>query len=173
MQPRSFVAGVIFAAGVLGPARSADAVERKGFVIGLGAGFGQTRIEGESNTGIGANFHVGGMLGEKTALLLEAYGVGDQEEDDSATFGVSGVAVQRFLGDKAWVKAGLGQGFVNVSSNGHSETESHGLGILGAVGYELVQKTKFTLDLQGRFSTSSKDGVRVNNFGVNVGVNWW
>lgn len=80
MKPRNRVATLAFAACVAFPASPAEAVDRKGFVIGLGAGIGHTRIEGESNTAVGSDFHIGGMLGDKTALLLEGYGVTDSEE---------------------------------------------------------------------------------------------
>jgi len=170
---RIFAAAIAFTVVVSVAAGSAEAVERKGFVIGFGAGGGQTRIEGESNTALGSDFHIGAMLGDKTALLLESYGVTDSEEGITVSLGVAGVAVQRWLGDKAWLKAGIGQGFAYASGDRESELKSHGFGILGAAGYELVQKTHFTLDLQGRYSTSSKDDLRINNFGVNLGFNWW
>lgn len=151
----------------------ADAIERRGFVIGFGAGVGHTRVEGESNTAIGTNFHVGGMLGSRTALLLDGYGVTDSEDDVTVSIGVSAIAVQRFVGNRGWLKFGLGSGYAFASGDGRSEWEDAGFGILAGAGYELVQKNKFTLDLQGRFSTSSKDSVRVNNFGIGLGFNWW
>jgi hypothetical protein len=84
--------------------------------------------------------------------------------------GVAGVAVQRWLGDKAWLKAGIGQGFAYASGDRESEFKSHGFGILGGRGFtSSCRRTHFTLDLQGRYSTSSKDGLRINNFGVNLG----
>lgn len=172
MRHMGVVAMVVLGAPMLG-APDALAVERTGFVIGIGAGVGQSRIEGESNTALGTDFHIGGMLGYKTALLLEGYAVTDSEEGVTLSLGVSTLAVQRWVSDKVWVKAGVGSGFVFVSGDGESASERYGLGLLGAAGYELVQRQKFTLDLQGRFSTMSREGVRVNNVGANIGFNWW
>jgi hypothetical protein len=162
-----------FAACVVLVTPNAGAVERKGFVIGFGAGPGHSRVEGEGNTAVGSSFHIGGMLGSKTALLLDGAAVSDSEEGFTAGFGVSGVAVQRWVHERAWVKAGIGSGFAFVSGKGESDTEDAGFGIQAGAGYELVQKTKFTLDLQARFTTSSKNDVRINNYMMLLGVNWW
>jgi hypothetical protein len=164
-------------AGVLLASPAAHAVERKGFVIGFGAGLGQTRVEGESNTGFASEFHIGGMIGPRTALLLDGSMVADSEEAFGETLtvgiGVGAIAVQHWVHDRIWVKGGIGQGSVFVSGGGESEFEEAGLGFLAGAGYEIVQKEKFTLDLQGRFTTSSKDDVRFNNVSAVLGVNWW
>lgn len=153
----------------------AGAVERKGFVIGLGGGVGETRTENGSNTAIASEFHIGGMLGPRTALLVESSAITDREEDFTFGIGVVALAVQHWFNEKGWAKGGVGSGFVFVSGQGESEWEDAGLGFLAAVGYEALQRDKFTLDLQGRFTTSSgvKEGVRVNNFSAAIGVNWW
>ena len=162
-----------FAAVVVLATTSAEAVERKGFVIGFGAGLGHSRAEGEGNTSLGSSFHIGGMLGSKTALLLDAAAVTDSEDGFTAGFGVSGLSIQRWLNERAWVKAGIGKGVAFLSGEGESEFEDAGFGIQAGTGYELVQKTKFTLDLQARFTTSKKNDTRINNYMLLLGVNWW
>ncbi len=173
MKLKNRVATGALAALIVLAAPTASAVERKGFVIGFGAGVGQSRVEGSGNTAFGSSFSIGGMVGQKTALLLDATSVTDSEEDILVGIGVSGVAAQRWLTDRVWVKAGIGSGVLFASGNGESEQENLGFGISTGIGYEVVQKKKFTLDLQGRFTTSSKDGVRVNNYIGLVGFNWY
>ena len=172
MKLRNRVATGALAALIVLAAPTASAVERKGFVIGFGLGVGHTRAEG-SNTAVGSSFHIGGMLGPKTAVLLDGSSVTDSVEGTSVGIGVSGIAVQRWLNDRVWVKAGIGSGVLLALGNGESESENLGFGISTGIGYEVVQKKKFALDLQGRFTTSSKDGTRVNNYIALVGFNWY
>ena len=53
-------------------ARDASAIERKGLVVGLGAGGGTMTCDGCNGTsGIAAQFHIGGMRTAKVALVLD------------------------------------------------------------------------------------------------------
>ena len=89
------------------------------------------------------------------------------------SIGLGALAVQHWVQDKLWVKAGIGSGASYVTGDGESESEDLGFGFLFGAGYEFVQKGNFTMDLQVRFTTSSKEGVRFNNLSAVVALNWW
>ena len=169
------VTGLVAAALLAAPA--AHAVERKGFVIGFGAGPGQSRVNGESNTAVAAEIHFGGMVGPRTAIVIDSSAVTDSENlfDENLTFGlgVNAIAIQHWVHDRVWIKGGIGEGYAFASGAGESDFASAGLGFLAGAGYELVQKRKFTLDLQGRFTASRKDELKIQNASAVLGVNWW
>lgn len=155
-------------------ARDASAIERKGLVVGLGAGGGTMTCDGCNGTsGIAAQFHIGGMLTEKVALVLDGSGVSRDEDGATLMSGVTGAAVQYFVSPRLWVKGGVGAGWLQASIDNISVTSDPGLAFLGGLGVEVLQKEKFAIDLQFRFTTASIEGERNNSFFGLVGFNFY
>ena len=158
------------AVSVLSLAADAHAVEREGFLIGFSVGAGTLNCDDcDTLYGPASELHLGGMIGDKVALMFDGGGVAGDEDGETIYSTVSTAAVQYWVADNVWLKGGLGLGQLSCSGC-DSET---GLGILAGIGLELVQKTKFVLDLQGRVSTAGYDAGRVNNLSVQIGFNWY
>lgn len=159
-------------------ATNVSAVERRGFLIGFGIGGGSMSFS-ESDVldggGPAIELHIGGMLGPRTALMFDDFGVGQTFEDTDATLtsAIGSAAVQHWVAPRVWLKAGIGAGGLRVSNGTLSISSDPGFGVMGGVGFEMVQRTKFVLDLQARLSTASISEERVGNFGILLGCNWY
>lgn len=155
-------------------ARDAAAIERKGFIIGLGVGGGQMTCDGcESLSGPAFALHLGGMIHPKLALVLDSSGVVREEEGVTLSSAVVGPAVQYWVSPRMWVKGGVGGGRLVASIDNVTSSSDWGLGFMGGVGVEALQKKKFTIDLQFRFTTAKIEGERTNNFFGLVGFNFY
>jgi hypothetical protein len=163
---------------------SAQGVERSGFLIGfsLGGGSVMPDCDGcETKSGPALDIHVGGMLNEKLALMFDGTGItwsiDDPSGDATGNSTVSAVAVQYWPAPKFWVKGGAGFGSVGCSDKDICGDTESGLGLMVGAGVELIQKGKFTLDLQGRLATYSVDdegeSARINQFAITLGCNWY
>lgn len=165
---------VTLALAFMAMTREASAIERKGFIFGIGAGGGSMGCDGcESTSGLAVELHVGGMLTEKVALVLDSSGVSRSEDGGTLSSVVAGPAVQFWASPRVWVKGGVGGGFLQASYDNVTVTSDAGLGFMGGVGVEVLQKKKFAIDLQVRFTTAKIEGDRYNNvFGL-VGFNFY
>jgi hypothetical protein len=162
------------ALALLGMTRDASAIERKGFIGGIAIGGGKiTCSDCDSLNGPAIALHLGGMLTEKVALVFDGSGVGKDENSTQITSVLASAALQYWVSPKVWVKGGIGSGQLGVSGNGLNETSDGGLGFLGAIGVEVVQKQRFAIDLQARFTTAKIEGDRTNNLSALVGFNFY
>lgn len=155
---------------------------RNGFVIGgaLGGGVIWAGCDDcDVRASIGLDFHVGGMLSPRLALLFNASGAASYTTDFAPTRYVASLlyagAAQYFLSSQLWIKGGVGIARV-VQSDAplfvtfESET---GFGFLLAGGVELLQRDTFALDAQLAVSPAFYAGTSVTDVVALVGVNWY
>lgn len=155
-------------------ARDASAIERKGFIIGFGVGGGQMTCDGcESLSGPAVAIHLGGMINEKLALVWDSSGVVREEEGVTLSSAVVGPAAQYWVSPRVWVKGGVGAGRLVAAVSNVTTSSDWGLGFMGGLGVEALQKKKFAIDLQFRFTTAKIEGERTNNFFGLVGFNFY
>jgi Outer membrane protein beta-barrel domain len=168
-------AGITALALVLTSAPSdANAIERKGFIAGLGVGGGKITCDGcESLSGPAVEVHIGGMINEKVALMFDGSGVAKEEDGVTLSSVVGGLALQYWASPRVWVKGGVGGGQIRVAGNGLDADSEMGLGFLGGLGVELLQKERFAIDLQLRFTTAKIEGERTTNVFAVVGFNFY
>ncbi len=172
---------------------------RRGLAIGFGFGIGgmqsengPIRCDGCDYDPIagGFDFHVGGMLNPRLALLFEVWGTGQQLDAVGANTLMQTmvmVAAQYWVTPQLWIKGGIGAANLSISSDdGFGDTNSIDIGagaaLMGAVGYEVMSSRKFSMDLQfrlgaGTYQDDGNGGVGINDqittgmFGV--GFNWY
>lgn len=166
-------------------------VERQGFIIGVGMRGGVVSIT-DSNAEIPfeeaqggfslPNLKIGFMLNERTALLATFPGMIYELKGKDRSFESFIPKIQYWMNDKLWVNGGIGLGmdfpaFYEVKKV-NDEQWNWGCAVSAGLGYEIVQKQKFTIDLQsdlmlGRTFLPNdlhRDGVV---FSVGVGFNWY
>lgn len=162
------------------PTRTADRVDgvggfsRSGFLIGLSAGLGWLSCEDCGwDYGLGLSFHVGGMVGEKVGLMYDNAATVIVLDDDVVSLDTMTVAVQSFVGRRGWVKAGAGFGLISCTGCLSFPISEGGLALMGGAGGELVQRGRFALDLQGRFTLNFFEDIRFYTTMATVGFNWY
>lgn len=130
------------------------------------------------------DFHIGGMLNERLAILFEAQGNAQTvaENSNGATSLVQAsamVAIQYWLTPQLWIKGGLGGANLGYSyddgyNNPESKSVAEGGAAMGAVGYELLSAPRFSIDAQLRMIVGSyDDGQDVSAGSIGVGFNWY
>lgn len=90
------------------------------------------------------------------------------------------LALQYWLTPRFWVKGGIGYAGLSVNYNDGYEDRSdnigEGVGVMGAVGYELVSMRTFAFDLQlksGMGSYEENNSEEVIATTLAVGINWY
>jgi hypothetical protein len=148
-------------------AASAQSVtpERAGFSIGGSFGVGVlhfTKGAGDAATGGDIslpNLKLGWVFNDKLGVYLNAPGQIYQQGGRDRSFEGLIPAVQYWPVSKWWVSGGMGlamdmPAFYEVR-NFEDEEFNFGKGVLLSTGYELLQRPKWTIDLQGRLLMSS------------------
>lgn len=171
MLKRSLLASGVLALLVLASPAQALEVQREGFVIGGGGGYGRLWAEGLTNNGFSLTFHAGVMLSERTAVLLDSSAVCDHSPGTTFCQSLFGAGVQFWLTDHFWVKAALGGSQDRIFGDILSDSSNVGFGVLAAAGAEVARRGTYSLDLQTRLTTSRIEGVRSNTFAVMVTFN--
>lgn len=157
-----------------------------GFGLGLGAmndgGSGLTDCNCDIKPLAGeGDFHIGGMLSNRFALLFEAQ-VNAQLVDSSfrdgntyVTQGAAMIAGQYWLLPMLWIKGGIG--FANLQVDNDLFVEDFGTGgaVMGAAGVELFSARNFALELQGRVINGSYNSLNdnVTSGTIGLGINWF
>lgn len=128
----------------------------------------------------------GGMLSPRLALAVEYWSDGHsyqdrtligQSPDASIVQNSYAASVYYWLTPKVWFGAGLGTSSMNAYYNDITEEFGEAATIMGALGYELVSRDRFAVDLSARFMSSSYDNDSANlsrsTFGLRLGLSWF
>ncbi len=131
------------------------------------------------------DFHIGGMLSPRFALLFEIQGNAQTIAEnayyaDTLVSAAAMIAGQYWVHPQVWVKGGIGAASLAVSRDDgydeplNSESEE-GMAVMGAVGFEVFSAKNFAIDLQGRVISASYDGIgeNITSGTVGVGFNWY
>lgn len=168
-----------------------NAVQRKGFVIGLSVGAGVISIADSDAENpfydaqggiIFPNLKIGWMLNERMALLATFPGKIYDYEGKDRSFESIMLIFQYWVNDRWWVNAGFGlamdfPAFYEVDDFKNEEW-NFGCAVAASTGYEIYQKKNFTIDLQtkvylGRVSLEDDRHRDAVAFTVGIGFNWY
>lgn len=128
------------------------------------------------------DFHIGGMLNPRLAILLEiqvnvqqiAY---DPTQDVTLSQALILGAAQYWITPQLWIKGGIGAAHLDVNDNANGVTfpQADGLGLLAGIGFELMSARNFAVDLQGRVTegTYNSGDDHITSGTIGVGVNWY
>ncbi|MEQ8555258.1 MAG: hypothetical protein RIC06_21670 [Cyclobacteriaceae bacterium] len=161
--------------------------EREGFSIGGSIGGGvlhfTSGFEDNQTTGDLAlpNLKLGWMVKDNLGLYLNLPGQIYKENGKDRSFEGLIPSVQYWPGNRFWLSGGFGvamdfPAFYEVK-NINDETWNWGKGALIGMGFEVLQRKKFTIDIQARMLMSSfkvNDGRKEGaNFSMAVGFNYY
>jgi hypothetical protein len=132
------------------------------------------------------DFHIGGMLSPRFALLFEGQGnlqtVDDNGQGGTVTLSQSTamIAGQFWLTPRLWLKGGIGAAHLSYDFNdpygtAGSQPISNGAAVMAGAGYELFSTREFAVDLQARIIEGSyKDlGDQITSGTIGLGFNWY
>lgn len=149
-------------------------VDRRGFLIGFSVGPGFVSCQGcDWRTGLALDLHLGGMLNDRVGLMYDSVASAVNVDGVTVTLATSTLAAQYFTGGRGWIKGGAGVSVVSCDGCFIFDASETGLGLMGGGGVELVQRGRFTVDLQGRFTTNFFEGIRFYTTMATVGFNWY
>jgi hypothetical protein len=152
---------------------------REGLVVGFALGGGGIASSGCApgycGGALSGEFHLGGMLNPRMALMGDVWGNirGIDGTDGSFSQSFWTLALQFWPVDIFWVKGGLGISHVQISSDslGLLDDET-ALGLMVGAGLEIVQVGNMAVDLQFRFGHGFYDQP-LNNYAFLVGLSWY
>jgi hypothetical protein len=166
---------------------------RRGLTLGVGLGIGGM----DSDTGAidcynctyspvagAGDFHIGGMISPRLALLFELWITAkplDEYGADTLSQTMAMVGVQYWLSPQLWIKGGLGFSYLSLSyDDGYyivDEAVAEGGAIMGAVGYEVLSAPRFAIDIQLRLGAGTYQGLgfgdQIQALTVGGGINWY
>jgi hypothetical protein len=156
---------------------------RYGLVVGFALGGGAIDTSNcEPNFCGGAfsgEFHIGGMLNPRLALMLDVWGnfrdfvdpvTGN---DDNASQSLWTAALQFWPADILWLKGGLGIAHLQIGDPYGTFDDETALGLLLGGGVEVVHMANMALDLQFRFGRGFYSVGGLNNYAFLVGLSWY
>lgn len=127
------------------------------------------------------DFHIGGMLSPRFALLFEAQGNVQTihsdflDGDTVLTQGAGMIAAQFWVMPQLWIKGGLGFSRLQIDDAFFIEDFGSGGAVMGAIGVELLSARNFSFDLQGRVIQARYNSLddTITSGTVGVGINWY
>jgi hypothetical protein len=164
---------------------------RRGLSIGFGFGVGGMSADSGpidcidcdyEPAAVGFDFHIGGMINPRLALLFEVWGTGQQVTaagDEVLVQTMVMAAIQYWVTPQLWIKGGIGASHLSLSVDDGYANDSvdidDGGGVMGAIGYELLSGPRFAVDLQLRLGSASYDGIndQIQSGLVQIGFNWY
>jgi len=159
-----------------------DATVRDGWNFGVGIGGGEISCGGPGCDGVteagSLDLQVGKMLRPRLRALLDIWGMAHQEEDISVNQSIFTAGLQVWLFSRLWVRGGLGfarAAFTYDGSLGDTETDDAQtvFGLAGGIGFEILSRRTFALDIELRGGTGFYDDIRAHNGAFNVGITWY
>jgi hypothetical protein len=160
-----------------------------GFSIGLGGMNDSGNSVTCDNCGytplaVEADFHLGGFITPRFALLFEAQvnaqqlHAADATSDDTQLEQTSlMVAAQYWLLPQLWIKGGIGFAYLHYDDTdaGFTIQADSGLALMGAIGFEVFSGRFFAFDIQGRLIDGSYSGVsdHITAGTIGIGFNWY
>ena len=169
---------------------------RSGLAIGFGVGIGGMDSENDLFVCSGCDpndamvagsfdFHVGGMINPRLALLFELWstaGILDSFGDVYLLQTMAMFAAQFWVMPRLWLKGGIGVSHLSLNYDDGFVSDvadlDSGLGVMAAVGYEVMAARSFTMDLQlrlggGFYDGLGGDGDTVSAATFGLGFNWY
>jgi hypothetical protein len=164
-------------------------VQRRGITVGFGGAIGIMSSASSDLTDCidceyqpaagGFDVHLGLMLNPRLALMGEFFVMFQLIDEEFADFLVEPMfmaALQYWVAPQFWLKGGLGVASLQISGGGGPDDELDTGGVIsGAIGFEVLQAPRFTIDINLRVTSAGYNGIddKVSTGTVGAGINWF
>jgi hypothetical protein len=162
-------------------AEDPQASVRRGWNIGGSLGAGEISCEGpgcDAFTEAGSfDLQVGHMLRPRLRVVGDLWVMAHRDDDLTVSHTIVTGGLQLWVINRLWLRGGIGlaragfdydRGFVEVSD----ETETV-FGVAGTIGFEIMSRRRFALDVQLRGGTGFYDDNQAHNGALALGVTWY
>jgi hypothetical protein len=159
-----------------------DASVRSGWNFGAGLGGGEISCGGPGCDGVteagSLDLQVGRMLRPRLRAVLDIWGMAHHEEDLSVNQSLVTIGLQYWVMNRLWLRGGLGtaraaftyDGMLGDTAEDDAQTV---FGLAGGIGFEILSRRTFALDLEIRGGTGFYDDIRAHNGAFTIGVTWY
>ncbi len=162
-------------------AENPEASIRRGWNVGVGLGGGEISCSGpgcDDVTEAGSlNLQVGTMLRPRLRAVLDLWGMAHKEEDFTVNQTLLTAGLQIWVINRLWLRGGVGIATAGFNYDGDladTDDERHStVGLAGGIGFEILSRRSFALDLERRGGTGFYDDKRAHNGAFNIGVTWY
>ena len=159
-----------------------DSSVRSGWNFGVGIGGGEISCGGPGCDGVteagSLDIQVGKMLRPRLRAVLDIWGMAHSEEDLVVNQSIVTAGLQVWLMSRLWLRGGLGfarAAFTYDGSLGDTGTDDAQtvFGLAGGIGFEILSRRTFALDLELRGGTGFYDDIRAHNAAFTIGLTWY
>ena len=123
------------------------------------------------------NLQVGTMLRPRLRAVLDLWGMAHKEEDFAVNQTLLTAGLQIWVINRLWLRGGVGIATAGFNYDGDladTDDERHStVGLAGGIGFEILSRRSFALDLELRGGTGFYDDKRAHNGAFNIGVTWY
>jgi hypothetical protein len=165
-------------------ARSPDSLVRTCWNVGFGLGGGEISCSGpgcEDVTEAGSlDVQLGRMLRPRLRAVLDVWGMAHREEDFKVNQTLVTAGFQYWVLSRLWLRGGVGLASAGFSYGGDldevddTDDERHStIGLAGGIGFEILSRPTFALDVELRGGTGFYGDRRANNGAFAIGVTWY
>jgi opacity protein-like surface antigen len=165
------------------PGAAPAATARTGWNVGFGVGGGNLSCDGQGCDGVteagSGNLHVGYMSRPRLAAVFDLWGMAHTENQLTVAHTIGTVGLRYWLAPRLWLQGGVGGAHASFHYKGalvdvSNRTESV-LGVMGAVGFELIDRPDFAIDIQLRGGTGfyRDNDAKAHNEALTVGFTWF
>ena len=167
--------------------------QRGNIVLGGGIGVGGFSVqEGDGepedyDEAFAYELRFGGMITPTLGLGVELFGL-NQDETGDDTSGESFDVFQRNIGawvrwwvlPRLWLQGGIASARVGARSDSFDDVSYKGIGLSGAIGFEVLHAPRYALDIGLRLAAAGYDvsdelgeDLKTNSAAVGVAFNWF
>jgi hypothetical protein len=194
---RRLVAAAVLALSWAGPAAAQPyapappppPAERSGILIGGGLGFGSFQVQygdeepEEYDDAFAWELRFGGMINPRLALGIDFFGTTQDEDIDGQQSSIYqwniGAFVRWWAMPRLWLQGGIASARVGAATD-TDDVRYSGVGLTGAVGFELLHRRSYALDAGLRLagagydtSDSLGEDLRSRSISLAIAFNWF
>jgi hypothetical protein len=150
----------------------ASAVDREGFLIGVGLSGGRIDCTGCTSTAaLGLQLHLGGSFSKRVALVADVFVLGRSEEGtDLSTISLAATGLY-WVTPRLFLGLGLGVGSNMIDTGNVTTSSETSFAFTVQAGFEIVQRRSFVLDVRSRYDRIPD--LDMDNVALGLAVSWY
>lgn len=163
-------------------AEAPEASIRSGWNFGFGLGGGEISCGGPGCDGVteagSLDLQLGRMLRPRLRAVLDVWGMAHSEDDLKVNQTIVTAGIQYWIVNRLWVRGGLGTAraaftYDGALGNTESDDAQTVLGLAGGIGFEVMSRRSFALDVELRGGSGFYRDIHAHNGAFTLGLTWY